>query len=83
MRQKGRLTIIRVLPSVKAAMRYKSDTEITDADIKASLTYVAGLIERQGDTYWPLVERLDYELLKRRKRAMRLKRLLKSSDQFL
>jgi len=64
-------------------MRYKSDTEITDAEIKASLTYVAGLIERQGDTYWPLVERLDHELLKRRKRARRLKRLLKSSDQFL
>jgi len=36
--------------SVKAAMRYKSDTEVTDAEIKASLTYVAGLIERQGDT---------------------------------
>ena len=83
MRQKGRLTIIRVLPSVKVAMRYKSDTEITDADIKASLIFVAGLIERQGDTYWPLVERLDYELLKRQKRARRLKRLLKSSDQFL
>jgi len=69
--------------SVKAAMRYKSDTEVTDAEIKASLTYVAGLIERQGDTYWPLVERLDHELLKRRKRDRRLKRLLKSSDQFL
>jgi hypothetical protein len=63
-------------------MRYKSDNEITDAEIKATLTYVAGLIERQGDTYWPLVERLDHELLKRRKRARRLKRLLKcrSSD---
>ena len=83
MRQKGRLTIIRVLPSVKAAMRYKSDTEITDADIKASLIFVAGLIERQGDTYWPLVERLDFELLNRQKRARRLKRLLKPSDQFL
>jgi len=67
----------------ESAMRYKSDTEITDAEIKASLTYVAGLIERQGDTYWPLVERLDHELLKRRKRARRLKRLLKSSNQFL
>jgi len=75
------LTLMRL--SVKAAMRYKSDTEITDAEIKASLTYVAGLIERQGDTYWPLVERLDHELLKRRKRARRLKRLLKSSNQFL
>jgi len=64
-------------------MRYKSDTEITDAEIKASLTYVAGLVERQGDAYWPLIERLDLELLKRRKRAKRLKRLLKSSDQFL
>ena len=77
------MTTLRALPGVKAAMRYKSDTEITDAEIKASLTYVAELIERQGDTYWPLVERLDHELLKRRKRARRLKRLLKSSDQFL
>lgn len=73
----------RVHPSAKSVMQYKSDTEITDAEIKASLTYVAGLVERQGDAYWPLIERLDLELLKRRKRAKRLKRLLKSSDQFL
>ena len=71
------------MPRSSAIIRYKSDNEITDAEIKASLKYVAGLIERQGDTYWPLVERLDHELLKRRKRAKRLKRLLKSSDQFL
>ena len=71
------------MPRSSAIIRYKSDNEITDAEIKASLKYVAGLIERQGDTYWPLVERLDHELLKRRKRARRLKRLLKSSDQFL
>ena len=77
------MTLTLMALSVKAAMRYKSDTEVTDAEIKASLTYVAGLIERQGDTYWPLVERLDHELLKRRKRDRRLKRLLKSSDQFL
>ena len=64
-------------------MGYKHDREITDAEVKASLTYMAGLVERQGDTYWPLIERLDHELLKRRKRAKRLKRLLKSSDQFL
>ena len=64
-------------------MRYKSDANITDEEIKASLAYMAGLIERQGDVYWPLVERLDHELLKRRKRANRLKRLRQSSDQFL
>lgn len=64
-------------------MRYKSDIEITDAEIKASRTYVAGLIKRQGEAYWPLIERLDHELLKRRKRARRLEQLLKSSDQFL
>lgn len=58
-------------------MRFKSDTEITEAEIQASLTYVTGLIDRQGDTYWPVVERLDYELQKRRKRAKRLKRLIK------
>ena len=64
-------------------MRYKSDNDITDAEIKASLTYVAGLVERQGDVYWPLIERLDHELLKRCRRAKRLKGLLKSSDEFL
>lgn len=64
-------------------MRYKSDSNISDEEIKASLAYMAGLIERQGDVYWPLVERLDHELLKRRKRAKRLKRLRQSSDQFL
>lgn len=77
------MTTVRALPGFKAAMRYKSDTEITDSEIKASLTYIAELIERQGDTYWPLVERLDHELLKRRKRASRLEQLLKSSDKFL
>lgn len=64
-------------------MRYKSDNDITDAEIKGALTYIAGLVERQGDTYWPLIERLDHELLKRRKRTKRLRRLLKSSDEFL
>ena len=64
-------------------MRYKSDNDITDAEIKGALTYVAGLVERQGDAYWPLIERLDHELLKRRRRAKRLTHLLKPSDHFL
>jgi len=64
-------------------MRYKSDNDITDAEIKGALTYVAQLVERQGDAYWPLIERLDHELLKRRRRAKRLTRLLKPSDHFL
>ena len=69
--------------NVMTVMRYKLDADITDAEVQASLTYVAGLIERQGDTYWPLIERLDHELLKRRKRAKRLKHLLEATDQFL
>lgn len=64
-------------------MRYKSDANISDEEIKASLAYMAGLIERQGERYWPLIERLDDELLKRRDRANRLKRLRQPSDQFL
>ena len=55
-------------------MRYKSDVNISDEEIKASLAYMAGLIDRQGDVYWPLIERLDHELVKRQKRANRLKR---------
>ncbi len=64
-------------------MRYKSDVNISDEEIKASLAYMAGLIDRQGDVYWPLIERLDHELVKRQKRANRLKRLRQSYDQFL
>ena len=77
------LKLILISPSPEFVMRYKSDANITDEEIKALLAYMAGLIERQGDVYWPLVERLDHELLKRRKRANRLKRLRQSSDQFL
>ena len=61
-------------------MRYKSDADITDEEIKGSLAFVAGLVQRQGDVYWPLIERLDHELQKRQKKAKRLAKLLEASN---
>jgi hypothetical protein len=58
--------------------KLKLDSEVSDAEIKSSITYVAGLVERQGKTYWPIIERLDDELYKRKRRARRLAKILNS-----
>jgi len=51
--------------------------KITDREIEDGLNVVARLIERYGDVYWPVFERLELELQKRRSRAARLSRRLK------
>lgn len=51
---------------------------ITDQDIEDGLNFVAGLIDRHGDVYWPIFERLERELEERQSKAARLSaRLLK------
>lgn len=48
------------------------DDEITEQEIEDGLDFVAGLIDRHGDAYWPIFDRLERELEQRRSRAARL-----------
>ena len=50
----------------------------TEQDIERSIRTVASLIDRFGDAYWPILERLEQELESRRSRAARLQRYLKA-----
>jgi len=46
--------------------------KISDADIEAGLNVAARLVERYGEKYWPVFERLEQELDERRSRAARI-----------
>ena len=46
--------------------------DVKDADIERALRTAARVIDRYGDVYWPLFERLEAELDRRRSRAARL-----------
>lgn len=50
--------------------------EITDQDIEDGLNFVAGLIDRHGDAYWPIFERLERELDERQSRRAKLDHFL-------
>lgn len=50
----------------------KGASKTTDRDIEVALRTVARIIERYGDAYWPIFERLENELYARRSRAARL-----------
>lgn len=67
-------------PLINQMHDYKQDNDISDHEIERGLVFVAGLIKRQGDTYWPLLERLDEELDKRRSRDAKLSLILKKTD---
>lgn len=55
--------------------------QVTEQDIEDGLDFVAGLIDRHGDAYWPIFERLERELEQRRSKAARLSaRLAKATD---
>ena len=45
---------------------------VSDQDIEASLDYLAHLIDRYGDQFWPIFDRLDRELEARRMRTARI-----------
>jgi len=46
---------------------------ITEKEIEDGLCVVARLIERYGDAYWPVFDRLERELEEKKKRAHRLR----------
>lgn len=46
----------------------------TDSDIDAALRTLARVIERYGETYWPIFERLENELQVRRSRVARMRK---------
>lgn len=48
----------------------------TEQDIERSIRTVASLIDRFGEAYWPILERLEQELESRRSRVARLQRYL-------
>lgn len=50
----------------------------TDQDIERSIRTVASLIDRFGDAYWPILERLEQELESRRSREARLRSYLRA-----
>lgn len=52
----------------------------TDSDIEAAIRTIASVIDRFGDAYWPLLERLEQELQARHSRAARLQRYLRKDD---
>ncbi|MEM7662944.1 MAG: hypothetical protein AAF292_11920 [Pseudomonadota bacterium] len=45
---------------------------VTEAEIEDGLSLVARLIECYGDSYWPIFERLEKELLDRRNRRLNM-----------
>ena len=45
---------------------------VSDQDIEAALRSVAQLVNAYGDKYWPIFERLEDELDKRRSKSKRL-----------
>ena len=50
---------------------------VSDEDIEVALKSVAHLVEKYGEKYWPIFERLEAELKSRRSRSKRLNRALK------
>ncbi|WP_375204671.1 hypothetical protein [Hyphococcus sp.] len=50
---------------------------ISEEEIEDGLNVVARLIDRYGDVYWPVFERLERELEDRRSRSWRVKSCLK------
>ncbi len=48
--------------------------KVSEIEIEAALASLARLIERYGDQYWPLFERLETELYSRNMKAARLNR---------
>ncbi len=53
---------------------------VTDQEIEDGLDLVAELIDRYGDVYWPVFDRLESELAQRRSKATRLRARLKSRE---
>tara|TARA_R110002020_G_scaffold145584_4_gene319030 strand:- start:7592 stop:7777 length:186 start_codon:yes stop_codon:yes gene_type:complete len=55
------------------------DHRVSEQEIEAALHSVAQLVNAYGDKYWPIFERLEDELDKRRSRSLRLTEALKEA----
>ncbi len=53
---------------------------VSDAELEKALRSVARLIDRYGDAYWPLFERLEAELKERNSRKDRLSAYLPTNE---
>ena len=53
---------------------------VSDQDIEAALRSVAQLVIAYGDKYWPIFERLEVELDKRRSKSMRLAQVIQGCN---
>lgn len=54
--------------------------EVSEEDIHKALTSAARIVDRYGEVYWPIFERLERELENRRSRAVRLRAHLNSTQ---
>lgn len=55
--------------------------QVTEQEIEIGLVSLARLIDRYGDAYWPLFERLERELNMRKERRARLSKHLNRPPQ--
>lgn len=53
-------------------MRIDHSRVYSDEDIENAMATVARVIQLYGDAYWPILERLERELMERRAKAARL-----------
>lgn len=53
-------------------MPHSKSNTFSDDEIERAMATVARVIELNGDTYWPILERLESELEDRRARSARL-----------
>ena len=58
-----------------------SQQTVSDQDIEVALRSVAQLVNAYGDKYWPIFERLEDELDKRRSKSKRLSKVLQLRQQ--
>lgn len=56
------------------------NNKVSEREIEAALHSVAQLVSSYGDKYWPIFERLEKELEKRRSRSRRLTNALVQSS---
>ena len=55
-------------------------TQFSDHEIENAIRTVASLIDRFGDAYWPILERLEDELEHRRARQAKLRNYLRPAS---
>ncbi|MBK8198991.1 MAG: hypothetical protein IPK75_11555 [Acidobacteria bacterium] len=56
--------------------------QVTEQDIENCLSSLARLIDRYGDAYWPVFERLEKELHLRRERKRRVSAQLRGRQHY-